>query len=155
MLSRKINWNIFINSGLTSFVSQFNDSSNATFIRFTAPRLVPSTKNKVFQLSRYNLWQISTIVWGFVCHTLRQILQWCLSWLSSNVILRKISYPIRLKMGKKPLISIHILDGYEYRSIRAADPKSHNTVKKLIRGNYGTVVEAILVKPPDLRVNPN
>ena len=52
-------------------------------------------------------------------------------------------------------IIIHILDGYEYRSIRPVDRKSHNPVKKLIRGNHSTIVEAILVKTPNLRVNPN
>ncbi|MDW0178672.1 MAG: hypothetical protein QOK63_09770 [Nitrososphaeraceae archaeon] len=55
----------------------------------------------------------------------------------------------------KTLISIHIQDVYEYRRIRLVDPKSHNTVKKLIRGNHNTIVEAILVKSPNLRVNPN
>ncbi|MDW0237397.1 MAG: hypothetical protein QOC35_02370, partial [Nitrososphaeraceae archaeon] len=43
------------------------------------------------------------------------------------------------------LISIHIRDVYEYRSIRHVDRKSHNPVKKLIRGNHSTIVEAILV----------
>ena len=53
------------------------------------------------------------------------------------------------------MISIRIFDGYEYRSIRPVDRKSHNPVKKLIRGNHITIVETILVKSPNLRVNPN
>jgi len=52
-------------------------------------------------------------------------------------------------------ITIHIHDVYECRSIRPVDRKSDNPVKKLVRGNHSTIVEAILVKSPNLRVNPN
>jgi len=78
----KLTGRIFIDSGIILLFSQFRDSPNATFIKFTAALLAPSTKNQVFQCFRYRLKHMSTMSWGFAFSnsqelTIYTILQMC------------------------------------------------------------------------------